>query len=55
MAVLDEITIGPIQFIVTDANPDGVVTRSQGSLAVDSTNAKWYINTDGGTTWSERS
>ncbi len=36
-----------------DGSPSGAVTSAKGSLCVDTTNAKLYINTDGGTTWAE--
>jgi len=35
-----------------DGTPNGALTRTKGSLCIDSTNADLYINTDGGTSWS---
>ena len=34
-------------------NPDTVLTRVKGSLALDTSNAKVYQNTDGATAWTE--
>lgn len=36
-----------------NGSPNGAVTAGKGSLCVDTTNAKLYINTNGGTTWAE--
>ena len=43
-----------IKFLVVSGNPNGSVTAPIGSLAVDSTNAALYQNTDGLTTWTLR-
>ncbi len=35
------------------ATPNSVITAPKGSMCIDTTNAKWYINTNGGTSWTE--
>lgn len=52
MAVIARITIGRIQVLDVDANPNGSVTAPKGSIASDQTNAILYINTDGAMAWS---
>jgi hypothetical protein len=54
MAVLDQRTIGDVLFMVVDADPNGNVTAPKASVAVDKTNAKFYMNTDGATAWTEK-
>lgn len=51
MAVLARITIGDLQILDVDADPNGSVTASKGSIASDTTNAKVYQNADGATLW----
>lgn len=53
MAVKHKITLGNIQLLEVDANPDGSVTAPKGSAAFDSVNAKSYQNLDGATKWQE--
>jgi hypothetical protein len=40
-----------IDIFLASATPNGAATASAGSLCVDTTNKKLYINTDGSTTW----
>lgn len=53
MAVKHRITLGNIQLLEVDANPQGAVTAPKGSAAFDATNAKSYQNLDGSTQWQE--
>jgi len=53
MAELHSITLGNVHLLEVNANPDASITAEKGSLALDSTNAKLYQNTDGSTAWSE--
>jgi hypothetical protein len=54
MAVKAQRTVGRILLMEVDADPSGSITAPRGSLASDSTSGKLYQNTDGGTTWVER-
>ena len=54
MAIVAQRTVGDILVMQVDADPNGSVTAPKGSLASDSVAAKLYQNTDGGTTWVER-
>ncbi len=35
------------------ATPNAAVTGTKGSMFIDTTNAKWYVNTDGNQAWTE--
>ena len=55
MAVLHTRTLGNALILEVNATPNGSVTSSKGSMAIDSTNGKLYINHDGSTGWFEAS
>lgn len=46
------ITVGTISIYQVNADPNGVLSASLGSLAVRNDTAVTYQNTDGGTTWA---
>jgi hypothetical protein len=52
-AVFDVGAAHPVSIESYNGNPNGVLTRAQGSLAVDYTNAKLYQNQDGATSWAK--
>lgn len=39
------------EWIIVSANPNGVETAAETTIAYDSVNKHLYINTDGSTTW----
>ena len=48
MAKLSSIRIGPIEIIVVDADPNGSILATKGSIAIWRKNgAIWYQNQDG--------
>lgn len=55
MAILHTITLGNVQLLEVNSNPDGADSAPLGSMAYDSANGTCYQNTDGGTTWAEYS
>jgi len=54
MADFTKITVGSIQILEISTNPNGIVSAPLGSLAIDSTNARLYQNTNGGGAWAIR-
>ena len=53
MSILHRQTVGNVHLLEVDADPNGNATAPKGSLALDSTNGKHWLNTDGATTWSD--
>ena len=51
MAILHRKTLGNIWMLELNASPNGSITAPLGSIAMDSTNGKFWQNTDAGTTW----
>jgi len=51
---LDDNTGAPGIFVV-DADPNGSITGAKGSIALDYTNGKLHVNTDGSTAWDDLS
>ena len=51
MAVVHKQAFGNVLHLEVDANPDGSISAPKTSTAHDSTNGKFYVNTDGATTW----
>ncbi len=51
MAVIARITVGRIQILDVDANPNGTATAPKGSIAADNVNATLWQNVDGASLW----
>lgn len=51
MAVIARITVGRIQILDVNADPNGTAVAPKGSLAADDTNVRLWQNQDGGSIW----
>lgn len=51
MAVIARITVGRIQILDVDADPNGTATAPKGSIAADNVNARLWQNADGVSLW----
>lgn len=51
MAVIARITVGRIQILDVNADPNGTAVAPKGSLAADDTNVRLWQNQDGASLW----